>query len=215
MNRPRTVLLALLAVVAAPGLSACSGGSGSTVHTGAAAVVDGQRISVAQLENQVTAFRDVAAPHGQPQTGTTAPVYGQDSSGIPDHVLQFLIMEKVVQSALDAKGLTVAGSDVTARETSLVKQFGSRTALEAQFVAQAGLPPGDLDAWFRMSAGESTLLQAAGVAASSPQAGEELKKILTTAATAQGIEINPRYGSSWTPFDPQLSGPAQPWIKQG
>ncbi|WP_037608130.1 SurA N-terminal domain-containing protein [Streptacidiphilus rugosus] len=215
MNRPRTVLFALLAVVAVPGLSACSGGSGGTVHTGSAAVVGGQRISVAALDSQVTAFRDVAPAHGQPGTSSSPAIYGQDSSGMPDHVLQFLIKTQVVQAALNQKGLTVSASDVTAEEAHVLAQGTSRSALEAQFVSQAGLPPADLDDWFRMTSGEVKLLQSAGVSTDSPEAAPALTKMLDDAAAAQGIDINPRYGGSWNPGQPQLPEAAQPWIKQG
>lgn len=52
-RRRRTALLLSAAIAAAPLLTAC----GSDAHPGAAAVVGGQRITVAQLENRVGEVR--------------------------------------------------------------------------------------------------------------------------------------------------------------
>jgi hypothetical protein len=211
VNPPRTALFALLAVVVVPGLSACSSEGGGTVHTGAAAVVGGQRISVATLDDQVTAFRDAA-----PAQGSTNPkTFGQDSPGVPSNVLQFLIESQVVQSAVDAQGLSVTATDAVGAEAPYLNQAGSKAALTQQFVTQVGLPPSDLDAFFRMSAGELKLLQAAGISPSSQQqASAALTKVLSAQAAKLGIQVNPRYGS-WDVGSFGLTTEAQPWIKQG
>ncbi|WP_042412595.1 SurA N-terminal domain-containing protein [Streptacidiphilus anmyonensis] len=206
MNRTRTALFALLAMITAPGLAACSGsGNAGTVHTGAAAVVGGQRISVATVEDQVTSFRDAAPAQGS-GTGSTR-TFGQDSAGMPANVLAFLIQEQVVQSALAQKGLSVSATDVSAVEAPFLKSAGNPTQLTAEFVNQVGLPPEDLEPYFRWQAGVKALLGSVG--------GDtgKLTGLLQPVAAGLKISVNPRYGS-WDATNLTLGNSSQPWIKQ-
>ena len=214
MNRTRTALVALLAAVALPGLAACSSGSGTgsgTVHTGAAAVLGSQRISIATVEDQVSDFR-AAAPAQGSGTGQTK-TYGQDSAGVPTNVLGFLIQAQLVQTALDQKGLSVSATDVSAVEAPFLNQAGGQDRLTAQFVNQVGLPPQDLEPFFRWRAGVLTLLRQAGVSPTDPNATTELNTLLRPVATGLGIQVNPRYGA-WNTTELMLGDSAQPWIKQ-
>jgi hypothetical protein len=212
VNRTRTALFALLAAVTVPGLAACSGGSGGgTVHTGSAAVLGGQRITIATVEDQVTAFR-AAAPAQGGGTGTTK-TYGQDSPGEPANVLGFLIQAQLVQTALDQKHVDVSATDVSAVEGPFLSQAGGQDRLTAQFVNQVGLPPQDLEPFFRWRAGVLALLRQAGVSPTDPNAGAELNNLLRPVAAGLGISVNPRYGS-WDTAHLTLGGASQPWIKQ-
>ncbi|WP_042376693.1 SurA N-terminal domain-containing protein [Streptacidiphilus melanogenes] len=206
MNRTRTALFALLAMLAAPALAACSGsGNAGTVHTGAAAVVGGQRISIATVEDQVTSFRDAAPAQGSGSGATRT--FGQDSAGMPANVLGFLIQEQVVQSALAQKHLTVSATDVSGMEAPALKSAGSQTQLTADFVNQIGLPPEDLEPYFRWQAGVKALMGSVG--------GDSAKLIglLQPVAADLRISVNPRYGS-WDTTNLTLGNSAQPWIKQ-
>ncbi|WP_042368775.1 SurA N-terminal domain-containing protein [Streptacidiphilus neutrinimicus] len=205
MNRTRTALFALIATIATPGLSACSGsGNAGTVHTGAAAVVGGQRISVATVENQVSSFRDAAPAQGSGSGSSRT--FGQDSAGMPANVLGFLIQEQVVQSALDQKGLSVSATDVAAVEAPFLKSAGSQTQLTAEFVNQVGLPPEDLESYFRWQAGVKALLGSVGGDSA------KLTGLLQPVAADLRISVNPRYGS-WDTTKLTLGDSAQPWIK--
>lgn len=213
MNRTRTALLALLAMITVPGLTACSGsGSADTVHTGSAAVVGGQRISIATVEDQSSAFREAASA----QSGGTGPnaTFGQDSAGEPSRVLAFLIQDQVLQTAVDQKGLHVTATDVSAAEAQYLTNAGGLPQLTAQFVDQLGLPPQDLEPFFRQKAEERALLRSAGVNLNDPNAtATALSTMLQPVAAGLGISVNPRYGS-WDPTNLGLGNASQPWIKQ-
>jgi hypothetical protein len=213
VNRTRTALFALLAAITLPGVAACSGsGDAGTVHTGAAAVVGDQRISVATVEDQVSAFR-AAAPAQGGGTGTGR-TYGQDSPGVPGNVLAFLIQSRVVQAALTQKGLSVTATDVARAEAPFLAQFGGQAQLTAQFVNQLGLPPQDVEPFFRQKAGEQALLRDAGVNLTDQNAvAAKLNALLQPVAAGLGISVNPRYGS-WDAPNLTLGAGAQPWIKQ-
>ncbi|MEY9843828.1 hypothetical protein ABH940_000892 [Streptacidiphilus sp. BW17] len=211
----RAAVAALLAVTAMAGLSACSGGSadGGTAHTGSAAVVGGQRISVATVQDQVNAFRAAAPAQGQPATAGQGQVYGQDSPGVPTAVLQFLIQSQVVQSALNAKGLSVSASEVTAVESQNAAQLGGSAQLSSAFVAGTGLPPSDLDAYFRTVVGETKLVQATGVSQATKQEYDaDVAKALDAQVAKIGLDVNPRYGS-WDAATGGLGAVARPWLK--
>jgi hypothetical protein len=212
VNRTRTALIALLAAVAVPGLSACSGGSGGgTVHTGSAAVLGGQRISIATVQDQTAAFRQ-AAPATGGGTGNTK-TWGQDSPGVDANVLNTLIQERVIQAALSQNRLTVSAGDVAAAEAPDIQQAQGRDQLTARFVNAKGLPPQDLDDYYRLVVGERTLLAHAGISTSDPSAAQKFFDLLRPAAASLGISVNPRYGS-WDATNLTLGGTAQPWIKQ-
>lgn len=215
MNRTRTALLALLATITVPGLAACSGsagGSGGTVHTGSAAVVGGQRISIATVEDQTSAFREAAPAQG----GGTGPnaTLGQDAAGEPSRVLAFLIQDQVIQTAVDRKGLHVSATDVAAVEAQDLANARGLPQLTAEFVSQLGLPPQDLQPFFRQKAEEQALLKSAGVSLNDPNARvTALATMLRPVAASLGISVNPRYGT-WDPTNLGLGNAAQPWIKQ-
>ena len=214
MNRTRTALLALLATITLPGLAACSGsGNAGTAHTGSAAVVGAQRISIATVEDQVSAFR-AAAPAQGGGPGSNQP-FGQDSAGLPSNVLAFLIQSQLVQTALDQKGLQVSATDVEAHEAPYLRSAGGEQQLTAQFVSQLGYPPQDLEPYFRWRAGRDALLQNAGGAGlTDPNAQiAKLDDLLRPVAANLGISVNPRYGS-WDATSLSLGNASQPWIKQ-
>lgn len=213
-SRARAALGVLLAAVSVAGLSACSGSSdGGTVHTGSAAVVGADRISMATVQSQVNAFRAAAPAQGQPATAGQAQTYGQDSPGVPTAVLQFLIRSQVVQSALSAQGLSVKGSEVTAIEAQNAAQLGGTGRLTSAFVAGTGLPPGDLDDYFRMVVGENKLLTAHGLSATSQQQFDaDVAKVVDAEVAKIGLDVNPRYGA-WDAATGSLGAAQQPWIK--
>jgi hypothetical protein len=209
------VLGVLLAGAAMTGLSACSGGAadGGATHTGSAAVVGGTRISVATVQDQVNAFRAAAPAQGQPASAGQGPVFGQDSPGVPTAVLQFLIQSQVVQSALDAKGLSVTASEVTAVESQNAAQLGGTAQLTSAFVAGTGLPPSDLDGYFRNVVGETKLVQATGVnQATKQQFDADVAKVLDQQVAKIGVDVNPRYGT-WDAATAGLVAAPQPWLK--
>jgi hypothetical protein len=168
---------------------------------------------VATVQEQVNAFRAAAPAQGQPAVAGQAQVYGQDSPGVPTAVLQFLIQSQVVQSALDAKGLSVTASEVTAAEAQNAAQLGGAAQLSSAFVAGTGLPPSDLDAYFRTVVGETKLVAATGVKqATKQQFDADVAKVLDAQVAKIGVDVNPRYGS-WDAATGGLGAASQPWLK--
>ncbi|MFC5906172.1 SurA N-terminal domain-containing protein [Streptacidiphilus monticola] len=201
-RRPVLVLAGAGAVLAA--LSACSG----TAQTGAAAVVGGQRITVASVEAQVADYR---AAVGQATAVSFAERVGQAD---PQRTLDLLIQDRVAQGALARAGLTVTQGEIDRAEAAYQQQFGSREALAAALAKNVGVSPNDLDVWMRLMIAQDKLLRAAGVDPNDEAARQAgWSKLLAAEGNRLGVKVNPRYGS-WSPAADRAIGPAaQPWLK--
>jgi len=197
-RRRRTAVLAL----AACGVAALSGCSAASEHPGAAAIVGNQRIAVATLQADVTAYRTALAQDANAQEG----------SSVPGQTLQLLVLAQVVQQTLAAQGLSVAEGQVQQDEASDAAQAGGAQALAQDFVQQLSLAPSSMDTYYRMRAGELELLQRAGVDPSATDAGAQLQKMLAAAADRLGVQVNPRYGV-WNDQKLALGAPTEPWLK--
>ncbi len=196
----RRTAAAAVTVLAAVALSGCAAG---TAHPGAAAVVGDQRIAVATLQSEVTAYRTALAAGG---TGAAEP------ASVPAQTLQWLVLAQVVQQTVAEHGLTVTEGQVQQAEASDAAQAGGVQALQAAFVSQLALAPSSMELFYRMRAGEMALLAQAGVDPTSSQAGAELQQILTASADRLGVQVNPRYGV-WNAGKLALGAPSEPWLK--
>jgi foldase protein PrsA len=118
---PRIVLVVLVAVLA---LSAC----GSSRP--AAAVVDGETITDAQLKDQMALFTFLGAlqqqPCGQAQTGETA------DAACARFTLSNLIQEDLVKHYASAHDISVKGADVSGAVSQLESSLGGADQLDAQ-----------------------------------------------------------------------------------
>ena len=197
MNRRRTAVVALAAIAVA----ALSGCSAATEHPGAAAVVGDQRIAVATLQADVSAYRTAARAAGT-----------QEGSSVPGQTLQLLVLAQVVQQTLAEHGLKVTEGQVQQDEAADEAQAGGAQALDQDFVQQLSLAPSSMDTYYRMRAGELELLQQAGVDPSAGDAGTRLQTILATSADKLGVQVNPRYGV-WSDQKLALAAPSAPWLK--
>lgn len=195
----RRTAAAAVTVLAAVALSGCAAGA---AHPGAAAVVGDQRINVATLQSEVTAYRTALAG----STGTAEP------ASVSAQTLQWLVLAQVVQQTVADHGLTVTEGQVQQAEASDAAQAGGVQALQAAFVSQLALAPSSMDMFYRMRAGEMELLAQAGVDPSSSQAGAKLQQILTASADRLGVQVNPRYGV-WNAGKLALGAPSEPWLK--
>jgi hypothetical protein len=198
----RRTAAAAVTVLAAVALSGCAAGTG-TAHPGAAAVVGDQRIAVATLQSEVTAYRTALAAGG---TGAAEP------ASVPAQTLQWLVLAQVVQQTVAEHGLTVTEGQVQQAEASDAAQAGGVQALQAAFVSQLALAPSSMELFYRMRAGEMALLAQAGVGPTSSQAGAELQQILAASADRLGVQVNPRYGV-WNAGKLALGAPSEPWLK--
>ena len=199
-RRRRRTAVSALAACAVAALSGCSAAS---EHPGAAAIVGNQRIAVATLQADVTAYQTALAQDTTAQQGTA--VSGQ--------TLQLLVLAQVVQQTLAAQGLSVTESEVQQAEAADAAQAGGAQALQQDFVQQLSLAPSSMDTYYRMRTGELLLLQRAGVDPSASDAGAQLQKIVSAAADRLGVQVNPRYGV-WSDQKLTLAAPSEPWLKK-
>jgi hypothetical protein len=195
MNRlTRTAAGLAVAIVAAAGLSGCS-----DQRLGTAAVVDGQRISINELQQATRDYLHVvpAANSGDSQRA----------------ILQRLILSAVIAKAARTAGVHATAGAVARERDALVKRIGGRTSL-VRALAGAQQPtvlaPEFVDAWFRDRLLYTRLAtKLAGTAdPTSTAAINRTTNALSKAARSMVIEVNPRYGhwDARTGVTPLVSG---------
>ena len=186
-----------LAVAAAAVLSVTSLTSCQADQVGTAAIVDGQSISVDELQDETTSYLE-AVPSG--------------NAGDAQHaILLQMIVATLVEKAADSAGVTVTDSEVAAqrdqaldsvREPAAAAKVSARAYLSRQLAESqtaAVVPPDQLEQFIR------TQLLASKLGENDPAAANEA---ITGAAADTEIEINPRYGR-WDPeqgLAPLVSG---------
>lgn len=136
MHRRRRTALVLTAVIAAasPALTAC----GSEAHPGAAAVVGGQRITVAQLQSRVNEVRTAQRSAVQNEAQYERAI--ATTGGLTRETLYGMVFDQVVHRAAQDAGVTVTRKDIQDMRTALAQQAGGAKALEATWLAQYGVP---------------------------------------------------------------------------
>jgi hypothetical protein len=170
----------------------------SPVQMGAAATVGSQRITIAQLDSQVTSFNQLYKKYGGQAQLTPAQV--------PARVLSWLISFQIGEQVARDAGLTVTPADAEAAITALQAQIqqqaaqSGQTATLAMVMAADGIPP-DLQselgryeaiqiAWVKQHNGGSLpTTTAAGNAAQTA-----LDHAQCTAAKSLSIAVNPQFG---------------------
>ena len=136
-----------LLVVAAAGL-ALSGCGATTIRSGAAAVVGGDRITTGALERLVA--RGLVDPQARQQVGS-------DRSGFQRSALSRLIQHEVLVRAVGQAGVSVTPTQVDATADRIATQLGGTDQLKAA-AAKAGIAPADL----RQTLADVTLRDALG-----------------------------------------------------
>ncbi|WP_371479811.1 hypothetical protein [Kitasatospora sp. NBC_00315] len=183
MNRRVAVALAAV-LLAAASLTSCGG----PLQAGAAAVVGGERISLADVQARATGLRAAAAaePGG---TGELA-----------QRAVAELILDALVARALADRGLSVAAGDVAdARAQDGVGAGASGPAgADAvrldRLLALRGVPATGADGYYRQQAGIRLLAAAQGLDAGTGTGDAAVRRALAEAATGLGVRVNPRYG---------------------
>ncbi|MDT0571611.1 SurA N-terminal domain-containing protein [Streptomyces sp. DSM 3412] len=189
-RRRRTALLLSAAITAAaPLLTACGGDA----HPGAAAVVGDDRITVAQLENRVN---DVRA--AQRAASTDESQYQQvvaQSSALTRNTLNGMVLEKVLDQALEDAGVTVTRKEVQQYRSGLEKEAGGAEALEAAYLQRYSVAPEQLEDSLRSDVEVQKLATALGADLNSQEGGTIFWKALSEASEKLDVDLNPRYGS--------------------
>ncbi|MEW2300440.1 SurA N-terminal domain-containing protein [Streptomyces sp. NPDC006655] len=205
MHRRRRTALVLSAAIAAaaPLLTACSGGA----HPGAAAVVGGQRITVAQLENRVNEVRR-AQRAAVPDQAQYQQVLSATSSLTRD-TLYNMVLDRVLHRAAQDAGVTVSRKDVEEMRARLERQAGGAKALQAAWLQKYGIAPRQLDDNLRFQVEANKLAQVLGTDTSQPA----FWKALSRASEELHVDLNPRYGA-WDVQKSSRVDAKTPWVRE-
>ncbi|WP_329176279.1 SurA N-terminal domain-containing protein [Streptomyces decoyicus] len=203
MFRRRTALsvsatAALLA--AAPLLAAC----GSDAHPGAAAIVDGKRITVSQLQAKVKDVR--AAQAKSPQGGQMIMNTGRLSLA----TLNGMIFDEVLARGAKDAGVTVTRRDVQRWRAEAEKQAGGAERLKAMWLQQ-GVAPDEVDSTVRNQLLLDGVARHLGADRGKPQGQQKLAQALAKTSRSMGIDVNPRFGK-WDDHQVILGETKEAWI---
>ncbi|MFF1280928.1 SurA N-terminal domain-containing protein [Streptomyces sp. NPDC058299] len=205
MHRRRRTALVLTAAIAAaaPLLTAC----GNDAHPGAAAVVGGGRITVAQLENRVDEVRE-AQRAAVPDDAQYQQVVSSTSSLTRD-TLHNMILDRVLHRAARDEGVTVSRKEIQQMRAGLEQQTGGAKGLETAWLQKYGIAPERLDDNLRLQLEAQKLAAKLGTDTSRP----EFWKALSTASRELHVDLNPRYGS-WDVQKSSRVDARTPWIRE-
>ncbi|GAT82940.1 hypothetical protein STXM2123_3641 [Streptomyces sp. F-3] len=204
LHRRRRTALVLSAVIvaAAPLLTAC----GSDAHPGAAAIVGGQRITVAQLQNRVNEVRQAQRSAVADETQYQQIV--ARTSTLTRDTLHQMVLDRVLEHAADSAGVKVTRREVQQLRSEMEQRTGGAKALETNWLNQFGVPPQRLDENLRLQLKAQKLAERLGTDTSQP----DFWKALSKASDELDIDLNPRYGS-WDSRQPSRVEAKTPWLK--
>lgn len=196
-----TVSAALLA--AAPLLAAC----GSQAHPGAAAVVGGDRITVATVQGQVAEVRQAQ------DTSKQAAQITNQSGRLGRAKLHGLILDRVLDKASKDAGVTVTRAEIQQMRQQAVAQYKGEDGLRAAVLQERWIAPDQIDAFLREQIQLTKLGQALGADPTTPAGTKILGDALSKASKALKVDVNPRFGT-WDNQQIQLADYKAPWITQ-
>lgn len=203
-RRRRTALLLTAALtVAAPLLTAC----GNDAHPGAAAVVGGERITVAQLESRVNEIR-AAQQEAVPDEAQYEQAIAR-TGGLTRDTLHSMVLDRVLERAAHDAGVTVTPKEVQGMRSGLEEQAGGAEALKATWLQQYGVPAERLDDNLRLQVQAQKLAQRLGTDTSTP----EFWQALSEASKKLDVDLNPRYGT-WDDEKSSRVDAKTPWVRE-
>lgn len=205
MHRRRRTALVLSAAIAAaaPLLTAC----GSGAHPGAAAVVGGQRITVAQLESRVNEVR--RAQKAAVPDETQYEQLLSSTSSLTRDTLHNMVLDRVVHRAATDQGITVSRKEIQQLRAGLEQQAGGSKGLETTWLQKYGIAPERLDDNLRLQVEAQKLASALGTQTTQPA----FWKALSTASGELGVDLNPRYGT-WDVQNSSRVDAKTPWVRE-
>ncbi|MFF4018058.1 SurA N-terminal domain-containing protein [Streptomyces sp. NPDC001843] len=204
MHRRRRTALVLSAAIAAaaPLLTAC----GDEAHPGAAAVVGGQRITVAQLEGRVNEVRK-AQKAAVPDEAQYQQVLAATSSLTRD-TLHNMVLDRVLHRAAQDQGITISRLEIQQMRARLEQQAGGSKGLEATWLQKYGIAPKRLDDNLRLQVEATKLAGKLGTQTTDPA----FWKALSTASEELHVDLNPRYGT-WDVQKSSRVDAKTPWVR--
>ena len=204
MIRRRTAIgvsaVALLATT--PLLTAC----GSDAHPGAAAVVEGERITVSQLQAQVRDVRDAQEASSQ----SAELIAGTAQLGRA--TLNSMIFDRVLAKAAKDAGITVSRRDVQQARAEAERAAGGSGKLRRMWLEQYAIAPARIDSTLRTQVAMDRLSRKIGADRSTPEGQAKIIKALGDASSGMSIGVNPRYGK-WDAEQVRLGGSEEPWLR--
>lgn len=203
-RRRRTALTVSAALLAtAPLLAAC----GSQAHPGAAAVVGGDRITVATVQGQVAEVRQAQ------DTSKQAAQITNQSGRLGRAKLHGLILDRVLDKASKDAGVTVTRAEIQQMRQQAVAQYKGEDGLRAAVLQERWIAPDQIDAFLREQIQLTKLGQALGADPTTPAGTKILGDALSKASKALKVDVNPRFGT-WDNQQIQLADYKAPWITQ-
>ncbi|MFF0190606.1 SurA N-terminal domain-containing protein [Streptomyces sp. NPDC005244] len=207
-RRRRTALVLSAAIVAAaPLLTGC----GSDAHPGAAAVVGGQRITVAQLESRVNEVRSAqrAATKDEAQYEQAIAKTGT----LTRDTLHGMVLDRVLDRAAKNEGVSVTRKDSQQMRSALEQQAGGSKALETAWLQNYGVAPKRLDDSLRTEIEAQKLSSALGADMNTTDGKAVFWKAMSTASKQLHVDLNPRYGA-WDVQKSSRVDAKTPWLRE-
>jgi outer membrane murein-binding lipoprotein Lpp len=207
-RRRRTALVLSAAIVAAaPLLTGC----GSDAHPGAAAVVDGQRITVAQLEGRVNEVRSAQRAASKDDAQYEQVI--ANSGTLTRDTLHGMVLDRVLDRAAKNAGVTVTRKDSQQMRAALEQQAGGSKALETAWLSNYGVAPKRLDDSLRTEIEARKLAAALGVDMNTTDGKATFWKAMSVASKQLHIDLNPRYGA-WDVQKSSRVDAKTPWLRE-
>ncbi len=190
----RTAVVALVALVLG-GLAGC----GDQQRLGAAAVVDGHRISTDDLQAVTREYLEA--------------VPGAAARDAQRGILERMLLSRVISAQARKVGVHASPGEVARERDDLLASTGGRDGLIRQLAAgqpPVALPPSYVDRWFkdRVLYGKIARELAVGGDITSQETAARTSAALVGTGRAMDIQVNPRYGR-WrirSGLTPLLSG---------
>jgi outer membrane murein-binding lipoprotein Lpp len=207
-RRRRTALVLSAAIVAAaPLLTGC----GSDAHPGAAAVVGGSRITVAELQGRVDEVRSAqrAATKDDAQYAQVVASTGT----LTRDTLHGLVLDRVLDRAARNAGVKVTRKDTQEMRAALEQQAGGPKALETAWLSNYGVAPKRLDDSLRTEIEARKLAGELGIDMNTTAGKAAFWKAMSAASKELHVDLNPRYGT----WDVQRSSRVDaktPWVRE-
>jgi len=185
VRTPKKLIAPIAVVLAALFLSGCSGS-----QFGAAAVVDGERITAATMEASVAGLMNQRRAAGEKDTGTIRT--GEDAR----NTMRFHILSVMLRQVGESLGVTISDGERRQVRNQIVASVGGEDGLTIA-LTQNGIWSGDLatyidDVLYQRKIGE-TLVPGTGDEIES-QRNDAVQKVMQAKLDQAKISVNPRYG---------------------
>lgn len=205
MLRRRTTLsvtAAAAVVVAAPLLTGC----GNDARAGAAAVLDGDRIKVSEVQARSEVVRE--AQRGELEGDAMIANSGWLNRASLDTMIRYRIIERAAQDA----EVSVSRREVQRSRAETERQPGGEN-LESVLLHQRTLAPEQIDEDIRIQLLLEKVAESKGLSLRTPQGQAQIMRLLSKTSKALDIKVNPRFGS-WNDQEVGLADAEAPWLRE-